>query len=72
MRKRFQKGSIKKVNGVWIGQWWEDGHRRNPTLGRVAQVVRSQFRICTPRGVNYLTSVVFGPPNKPLQVARIA
>jgi integrase len=42
MRKRFQKGSVKKVNGAWIGQWWEDGHRRNRTLGRVSQMTKSQ------------------------------
>ena len=33
MRKRYQKGSIKKYRGAWIAQWWEDGHRRKRTLG---------------------------------------
>jgi integrase len=27
-RKRFQKGSLKKVGKQWVAQWWEDGHRR--------------------------------------------
>jgi hypothetical protein len=36
MRKRFQNGSIKEVNGAYVAQWWEDGHRRNKTLGRIS------------------------------------
>lgn len=27
-RKRFQRGSLRRVEGQWIAQWWEDGHRR--------------------------------------------
>src|ERR1700688_3137385 len=27
-RKRFQRGSLKKVARQWIAQWWEGGHRR--------------------------------------------
>src|SRR5262245_5333044 len=42
MRRRFQKGSIKKRKGVWIGQWWENGHRRNVVLGRVAQLTKAE------------------------------
>jgi integrase len=42
MRRRYQKGSLKKVDGVWIGQWWEDGHRRKRTLGKVSQVPKSK------------------------------
>ena len=41
MRKRFQKGSVKKVKGKWIGQWWEDGSRRNRVLGRVAEMSKA-------------------------------
>ena len=41
MRKRFQKGSVKKVKGNWIGQWWEDGHRRNLVLGRVSEKTKA-------------------------------
>jgi len=42
MRKRFQKGSLLKASGVWIAQWWEDGHRRKRTLGRVSQMTKTQ------------------------------
>ena len=42
MRRRYQKGSLKKVDGVWIAQWWDDGHRRKRTLGRVSQVPKAQ------------------------------
>jgi integrase len=44
MRRRYQEGSLKNVDGVWIGQWWEDGHRRKRTLGRVSKVPKSQAR----------------------------
>ncbi len=42
MRKRFQKGSLSKVDGSWIAQWWEDGHRRKRTLGRCSQLTKAQ------------------------------
>jgi len=42
MRKRFQKGSLKKVEWAWIAQWWEDGHRRARTLGRVGKLTKSE------------------------------
>src|ERR1700730_15603735 len=42
MRRRYQKGSLKKSDGVWIAQWWEDGHRRKRTLGKVSQVPKAQ------------------------------
>src|SRR5215813_6266824 len=41
MRRRFQRGSIKKRDGAWIGQWWENGHRRNVVLGRVSQMTKA-------------------------------
>jgi len=41
MRRRFQKGSVKKRDGAWIGQWWENGHRRNVVLGRVSQMTKA-------------------------------
>ena len=41
MRKRFQQGSVKKVKGNWIGQWWEDGHRRNLVLGRASEMTKA-------------------------------
>ena len=42
MRKRFQKGSLKNVDGSWIAQWWDDGHRRKRTLGRVSKMSKTQ------------------------------
>lgn len=44
MRKRYQQGSLKKVDRKWIAQWWEDGHRRKRTLGFVSQVPKAQAR----------------------------
>ncbi|MDA2924574.1 site-specific integrase [Acidobacteria bacterium AH-259-L09] len=44
MRKRYQKGSLKKVGASWVGQWWEEGHRRNKTLGRVSEMTKSEAR----------------------------
>src|SRR5262249_24153414 len=42
MRRRFQKGSVKKRDGAWVGQWWENNHRRNVVLGRVAQMRKAE------------------------------
>jgi integrase len=42
MRRRYQQGSLTKVDGNWIAQWWEDGHRRKRTLGRVSTVAKAQ------------------------------
>jgi hypothetical protein len=44
MRRRYQEGSLKKVDGKWIAQWWEDGHRRKRTLGLVSMVPKAQAR----------------------------
>ena len=41
MRKRYQQGSLTKVGGNWIAQWWEDGHRRKRTLGRTSKIAKS-------------------------------
>jgi integrase len=41
MRRRYQQGSLSKVDGNWIAQWWEDGHRRKRTLGRVSTVKKA-------------------------------
>ena len=42
MRKRHQKGSLSKIKGSWVVQWWEDGHRRKRTLGRASQMTKAQ------------------------------
>src|SRR6058998_3556590 len=44
MRKRFQKGNVRKVHGSWIGRWWEDGQRRYEKLGRVSEMTKSQAK----------------------------
>ena len=44
MRKRFQQGSLTKVDGKWIAQWWEDGHRRKRTLGTVSAMTKTDAR----------------------------
>lgn len=44
MRRRYQEGSLKKVDGKWIAQWWEDGHRRKRTMGSVSSVPKAQAR----------------------------
>ncbi len=42
MRKRYQHGNLRKVEGKWIAQWWEDGHRRKRTLGSVSKMPKAQ------------------------------
>lgn len=42
MRRRFQKGSLQKVNGAWVARWWQDGQRKARTLGRVSQMTKAQ------------------------------
>jgi integrase len=42
MRTRYQKGSLSKRDGAWIAQWWEDGHRRKRTLGRISRMTKAQ------------------------------
>ena len=42
MRRRYQQGSLKKVDGVWIAQWWDGGHRKKRTLGRVSMVPKAK------------------------------
>jgi integrase len=44
MRRQYQEGSLKKVDGKWIAQWWEDGHRRKRTLGSIASVPKAKAR----------------------------
>ena len=42
MRKRYQKGSLRRVGPSWVGQWWECGHRRSKTLGRTSEMTKSK------------------------------
>jgi integrase len=43
-RKRYQRGSLKKRCGKWIGQWWEVGKRKNRALGPVSTMRKSDAR----------------------------
>jgi len=45
MRKRHQEGSLTNVGGVWIAQWWENGHRRKKTLGKLSKLTKSEARL---------------------------
>ena len=42
MRVRFQKGSLCKRHGAWVGQWRKDGHRRKRALGLVSEITKSE------------------------------
>jgi integrase len=42
MRKRFQKGSLQKVNGAWVARWRQDGQRKAETLGRISKMSKTQ------------------------------
>lgn len=45
MRKRYQQGNLFKRNGRWVAQWWEDGHRRKRTLGRLGDISKAQAQM---------------------------
>jgi integrase len=32
------------VNGSWIAQWWQDGHRRKKTLGKASKMTKAQAK----------------------------
>jgi hypothetical protein len=42
MRRRHQKGSLSKINGAWVVQWLEDGHRRKRAIGRASHITKAQ------------------------------
>ena len=44
MRRRHQNGSLLKVDGSWIAQWWQDGHRRKKTLGKASKMTKAQAK----------------------------
>lgn len=57
-RKRYQKGSLKRRCGKWIGQWWEDGKRKNRALGPVSTMRKSDARAALDKilaGINALS-----------------
>ncbi len=44
-RRRYQKGSLKKRCGKWVGQWGEGERRRNRVLGPISSMTKSQARV---------------------------
>ena len=44
MRRRYQEGSLLSTDGFWIAQWWEDGHRRKRTLGRIKEMTKTRAK----------------------------
>ena len=44
MRRRYQNGSLLRVDGSWIAQWWQDGHRRKRTLGKASKMTKAQAK----------------------------
>jgi hypothetical protein len=49
MRKRYQKGSVKKQRGRWVAMWWVDGKRRSKTVGLVTKLSKSDARVLVDR-----------------------
>jgi integrase len=46
MRKsRYQKGSVKKQNGRWVGMWWQEKSRKSRVLGLVKDMTKSEARM---------------------------
>ena len=43
-RKRFQKGSVRcRKHGqdkVWVGQWWDNGHRKSKVFGKCCEMAK--------------------------------
>jgi len=42
MRRRFQKGSLQKVDGAWVARWRQEGERKARILGRTSQMTKAQ------------------------------
>jgi integrase len=61
MRRRHQKGSLRKVDGKWVAQWREDGHRRKRTLGSVSSVPKAQARGELDAILSPINSRAYGP-----------
>ena len=44
MRRRFQNGRGFEQDKKWVIDWWEDGHRRKKTLGRVGSMTKGEAK----------------------------
>jgi integrase len=57
MRKsRYQKGSVKKQRGRWIGMYYTDGGRRSKVLGLVKDLSKSDARAAVNRIVTEINA----------------
>ena len=63
-RRRYQKGSLKKRCGKWIGQWWEQGRRRNRALGPASSMTKSKAREALDEILKTLPSSYEGRPEQ--------
>ena len=64
MRKRHQRGSLRKVRGSWVAQWRENGHHRKRTLGRASQLTHAQARSALDGVLAPINSSQGGPSNQ--------
>lgn len=42
MRRRYQKGSLRKRRGTWVARWWQNGKRKARTLGPISHLTKAQ------------------------------
>ena len=42
MRKRCQRGCLRKISGSWVAQWREAGRLRKKALGRISEMTKSE------------------------------
>lgn len=69
-RKRWQRGGLKQQwNGsrmMWVGQWWEKGHRRSKTLGDAAKMTRGEAQALLYQYVEDHNAALLIPLSDPL------
>jgi len=42
MRRRYQKGSLRKHQGFWVARWREGGKRKAETVGQISHLTKTQ------------------------------
>lgn len=45
MRRRYQRGCLLKVSGSWVAKWREQGRQRKKTIGRLAEMSKTEARL---------------------------
>jgi len=58
MRRRYQKGSLRKHRGFWVARWREGGKRKAQTLGQISHLTKTQAQ--------YRLAAIVGPINNTL------